>query len=295
MAFLDNSGDIILDAVLTDTGRKRMAEGTFSISKFALGDEEIDYSLYNTSTTTALSDVEILSTPILEACTDNASGLKTKLISIERQEILYLPVIKLSEVAQQTQRAAAGAFYVPADVETADSFSGSQGGVLHSAYLKFIELHQGIDNVNISFTNKLSSTAADLYESQYIIEIDNNLGSIVSQDYNTTPRFSYLDDDDIASYIFSNTSPGSFVAELNLTNVNSDAARSPIAGARGSALRFSIKPNIELAASDNTFLTLGSEVTINSIDYYYIDCLVRVMGATTGYRVDIPVRFLKVK
>ena len=27
MAFLDNSGDIILDAVLTDAGRKRMAEG----------------------------------------------------------------------------------------------------------------------------------------------------------------------------------------------------------------------------------------------------------------------------
>ena len=28
MAFLDNSGDIILDAVLTDTGRARLAKGT---------------------------------------------------------------------------------------------------------------------------------------------------------------------------------------------------------------------------------------------------------------------------
>jgi hypothetical protein len=27
MAFLDNSGDIILDAVLTDTGRMRLAKG----------------------------------------------------------------------------------------------------------------------------------------------------------------------------------------------------------------------------------------------------------------------------
>ena len=27
MAFLDNSGDIILDAVLTDLGRKRLAAG----------------------------------------------------------------------------------------------------------------------------------------------------------------------------------------------------------------------------------------------------------------------------
>ena len=38
MAFLDNSGDIILDAVLTDTGRFRLArgDGSFKITKFAL-------------------------------------------------------------------------------------------------------------------------------------------------------------------------------------------------------------------------------------------------------------------
>ena len=46
MAFLDNSGDIILDAVLTDTGRMRLAkgDGTFKIVKFALSDDEIVYS-----------------------------------------------------------------------------------------------------------------------------------------------------------------------------------------------------------------------------------------------------------
>jgi hypothetical protein len=51
MAFLDNSGDIILDAVLTDEGRKRLAkgDGTFRIVKFALSDDEIDYSTYNTT------------------------------------------------------------------------------------------------------------------------------------------------------------------------------------------------------------------------------------------------------
>ena len=38
MGFLDNSGDIILDAVLTDTGRFRLAkgDGSFRIVKFAL-------------------------------------------------------------------------------------------------------------------------------------------------------------------------------------------------------------------------------------------------------------------
>ena len=47
MAFLDNSGDIILDAVLTDEGRKRLArgDGSFKIVKFALGDDDIEYAV----------------------------------------------------------------------------------------------------------------------------------------------------------------------------------------------------------------------------------------------------------
>ena len=48
MGFLDHSSNnIILDAVLTDKGRELLArnDGSFSIEKFALGDDEIDYSI----------------------------------------------------------------------------------------------------------------------------------------------------------------------------------------------------------------------------------------------------------
>ena len=80
MAFLDNSGDIILDAVLTDTGRKRLAagDGSFKIAKFALGDDEIDYGLFdrNHSSGSAYYDLNILQTPVLEAFTNNTSVLK---------------------------------------------------------------------------------------------------------------------------------------------------------------------------------------------------------------------------
>ena len=49
MGFLDNSGDIILDAVLTDAGRKRLAEGngSFRIAKYAFADDEINYGNYD--------------------------------------------------------------------------------------------------------------------------------------------------------------------------------------------------------------------------------------------------------
>ena len=71
MAFLDNSGDIILDAVLTDLGRKRLAEGNFRITQFALGDDEVDYGLYDKDhpSGSAYYDLEILQTPVFEAFT----------------------------------------------------------------------------------------------------------------------------------------------------------------------------------------------------------------------------------
>ena len=99
MGFLDNSGDIILDAVLTDVGRKRMAEGNFRIVKFGLGDDEIDYSLYNADhpSGSAYYDLEILQSPVMEAATKQASSIKYGLLSITRTDLVYMPVLELNQ------------------------------------------------------------------------------------------------------------------------------------------------------------------------------------------------------
>ena len=108
MAFLDNSGDIILDAVLTDTGRLRLAQGdgSFKISKFALADDEINYGLYDSahSSGSAYYDLEVLQTPILEAFTNNTSNLKTKLVTFSRTNILYMPILALNKNAGDKTR-----------------------------------------------------------------------------------------------------------------------------------------------------------------------------------------------
>ena len=82
MAFLDNSGDIILDAVLTDAGRARLAagDGSFKIVKYAFADDEIDYEKYNKNNTSgsAYYDLDILRTPVLEAFTNNTSMMNTR-------------------------------------------------------------------------------------------------------------------------------------------------------------------------------------------------------------------------
>ena len=84
MGFLDNSGDIILDAVLTDTGRRRLAkgDGSFNIKFFALGDDEINYGLYNPNhaSGSAFYDLDILQTPVLEAFTNTNASLRSRLI-----------------------------------------------------------------------------------------------------------------------------------------------------------------------------------------------------------------------
>ena len=80
MGFQDNSGDIILDMVLTDYGRQKLSKGNgLEVTQFALGDEEINYRLFDKTAASYQQDLSILQTPILEAFTNNASSLKSRL------------------------------------------------------------------------------------------------------------------------------------------------------------------------------------------------------------------------
>ena len=110
MGFLDNSGDIILDAVLTDSGRARLAkgDGSFRIVKFSLGDDEIDYANFNTATASANQDLEIMQTPVLEAFTNDDSSMKSKLVTYSRTDLLYLPVIIPNEAESTYKRHSSG-------------------------------------------------------------------------------------------------------------------------------------------------------------------------------------------
>ena len=112
MAFLDNSGDIILDAVLTDLGRKRMSEGNFRITQFALGDDEVDYTLYNKNhpSGSAYYDLEILQTPVFEAFTRTNANINYGLLSFNgNPNLLYLPVLKFLYIKLSLQLFCLGA------------------------------------------------------------------------------------------------------------------------------------------------------------------------------------------
>ena len=118
MANLDNSGPILIDAVLTTTGRRRMAEGNFKISKFALGDDEIDYSLYVAGTGSAYQDLEILQTPIWESTTSDDTTIQYGLLSFNRNDLLYMPDMVVNEKIQGAAVSSNNVYYVAANAET---------------------------------------------------------------------------------------------------------------------------------------------------------------------------------
>jgi hypothetical protein len=375
MAFLDNSGDIILDAVLTDTGRLRLAQGdgSFKISKFALGDDEINYALYNKNhaSGSAYYDLEVLQTPILEAFTNNTSNLKTKLVSISRTNILFMPTLKLNRNMKSTadgsiqggdsefylrqgintmfggdtdigdiKRKSSPRFYVAVDEPTRDllirghSSTTPGPGPANKYVVKgviegfvrtgnsvtlphLIRVDQGLDTSELSPNLGLDQ---DLLETAYIVEMDYRLGRVRPWNSHTPTAVNFIDDDNIATY-YLNTGyvnpagqgPADVETDNGSKNLTLLEEHSPVVhqGPRGTCLQFGIEASTELNSSTYLFKQIGQSQLARATDniiglkdndprttatsmIYYIDSVVRVVGANTGFRLDIPVRYVKV-
>jgi len=97
MGYLDNSS-VTVDAILTLKGRELLAKGgnAFSITQFAVGDDEIDYSLWNSDHPlgTSYYGTIIENMPITEAVPDETQALKYKLITLPKQTT-NIPVINV--------------------------------------------------------------------------------------------------------------------------------------------------------------------------------------------------------
>jgi hypothetical protein len=314
MAFLDNSGDIILDAVLTDSGRFRLAkgDGSFKIVKYAFADDEINYDKYNKdhASGSAYYDLDILKTPILEAFTNNMSSMKHKLLSIPRTNLLYLPTMVLNQdftngggkKLNASVNQAKGFYFVMVDENTEDKFNdvnihGEINGFNKDGSQTPITVDQGLNTDAISYTFALDP---DLMETRYIVEVDNRLGSITRPD-GTVRAPSFIDDDNIASYTFTLGTDTNMVSPVP----SSAANQSPITGPRGTRIQFSIAASIELNSSTFLFTKLGSSAgsfVVGGTTYgsggsgtlHSIDTIVKVTGGSTGRSVDIPIRFVKI-
>lgn len=86
MGYLSNqNNEIIVDAILTKYGREKLSsEGILGVTKFALADDEIDYSLYNTDHPLGSDyyDIAIRQLPVLEALPSNDLSMKYHLFTV---------------------------------------------------------------------------------------------------------------------------------------------------------------------------------------------------------------------
>jgi len=327
MAFLDNSGDIILDAVLTDLGRKRLAkgDGSFAIRKFALADDEIDYGLYDKDNLNGSPyyDLVILQTPVLEASTKSGVGLKSRLLTYPNNDILYLPVMKLflggtngTDNTGETAQHATNTFVVVADTTTETNLNAVGQGIMTgwrsgTPNLANIRVDQGLNSSDISNTFQLD--AADI-ENQWVVRMDDRLGQIAPPPAATatgTPSTSmtfasaspsFRDSNNIATYYFTSTGAS---AVSYVSNIGGGDTPSSIVGARGMMFQFRVIPSLDLATSNFLFRTLGRTATttfdpgatggntLAAATWRFIDSTVNITGVNTQSSIDVPIRYIQ--
>jgi hypothetical protein len=99
MGFIRNdTNNIILDAVLTDAGRRALSanDGSFNIVKFAMADDEVNYDIVRQFGRAVGREKIEKNTPIFEAQTNGNLALKFKAMSISNPNLIRLPSLSLT-------------------------------------------------------------------------------------------------------------------------------------------------------------------------------------------------------
>jgi hypothetical protein len=147
MGYCDNSSEIFIDAVLTDEGRERLArnDGSFAITRFRFGDDEIDYRFWNELTGSDSKDRKILDTPVFEAFSNEAIALKYPLVTIRNARLQYLPIM-ISK---------------PSSVTLTEQSDSTGGGTTLTVYQEM--------------SNQQKILPAEIIDVNYSVECDNDL------------------------------------------------------------------------------------------------------------------------
>lgn len=97
MGYLNNTS-IVVDAILTRKGRELLARGQneFNITHFALADDEIDYTLWNTDHPqgSAYYGAVIEAMPITEAVPDETQVMRYKLVTLPKKTV-RIPIVSV--------------------------------------------------------------------------------------------------------------------------------------------------------------------------------------------------------
>tara|TARA_R100000278_G_scaffold58529_1_gene48092 strand:- start:1333 stop:2346 length:1014 start_codon:yes stop_codon:yes gene_type:complete len=333
MAFLDNSGDIILDAVLTEVGRRRMANGNFNIVKFALGDDEIDYRLYNKehASGSAYYDLEILQTPVFEAVTAQNSAINYGLLSITRRDLLYMPDIRLNTKITHCVTPRDGVLTFAVNAETATKLLTSLGGGTASKFIgkanalstgddaKVIYLETGLDTTELAANSTNRNTylvGNDLIDTTMTVQADNRFFNGMHIDRRTFSAGATSTESTIPAFNSETTVPAGGVSAglVNYSNYMITTAQnllyaptvdridhSIISGPRGVFACFNVNiidslRSISTATRPEEYNRSGKvsqNVYGDGVLYDYIDTTINVIGNNSTVVTQLPIRLIR--
>ena len=326
MAFLDNSGDIILDAVLTDLGRRRMSRGNFRIVKFALGDDEINYELYdkNHASGSAYYDLEILQTPVLEATTGYSSTINHGLMSMTNANLIYMPAIKVNTLVDNAALTRDKVYYLAVnDGATSkaliSAFGGANGGgryyVLQAGKRRGtqIVIETGLDTSEIPATpaNRTNYiTAYNLADANFRVSVDTRfITSIMGPTARSIFNNGGPSGEANVNFRLQGNPPTTRVrgmrnhqqglvravnnnVYLDISDTKPDTDTSVIAGPRANATALNF--DVKTLTSDDYARYGKTNQTISGASgtYRYIDTYVKIMG-TFGIELQLPIRIIQ--
>tara|TARA_Y100000034_G_scaffold115454_1_gene152601 strand:- start:4136 stop:5131 length:996 start_codon:yes stop_codon:yes gene_type:complete len=330
MAFLDNSGDIILDAALTDEGRRRMAQGRsgMQITKFAVADDEINYGQYDKTNSggVAYYDLEILQTPVFEAQM-GSQGLQYGCLSNLPLDTLYMPIAKPNELepAKEAIITKNNMFHVID--RSKDTANVKISTVLKDNGYKYM-LGTAVNNANYI----LVETGFDVAFGEIPLGTKNNQKDfIISKNLSNKSFLCYYDNrffQGVMGFV-----PGgkwansgrqhSLVSNLKLTSgqrvsrgasgrthqsvsrlssvsnqiynydegISTETLYSVLGGVRAEVV--GISP-IVMTGMSPQYSLFGGTITIGSTSCVYIDTSIEINGATTGVSYSAPIRIIRV-
>jgi len=177
MGFLDHStNNIIIDAVLTDKGRELLArnDGSFSIKFFALGDDEVDYTMIQKFGRQVGAEKIIKNTPVLEAQTTAQLGLKYRLVSLSNPNLTRIPNYTLTGEGLSTDKSS-----VTMNKTGQDS-------------VRSLSLGQSVANEN--------TIDPEVQDQAFIVRINNRFLTIGTNANVVRPRS--ISKDQVATYVF---------------------------------------------------------------------------------------------
>lgn len=329
MAILDNSGDIILDAVLTDLGRRRMADGNFTITKFALGDDEIDYRLYDKAhpSGSAYYDLEILQAPVFEAVTSQNASINYGLLSITNRNLLYMPDIKTNQNFKLSVVEHNGIFYLAANSQTRDKLNvASALGVAGSKVMlantlsdtQILYLETGLDTTDLAANSANRTTFLvnnDLVDNNITVQVDGRLLNSVftlrgDRTFSAGATSTTITiPTELAKLTAGTPSTGltnyvNYAAPgvnnlLYAPTVDTRSESSVIAGPRAVGIGLNFGTNLNAAAGSTPPIEYAKfgKTSVNLFgdgnNYDYIDTLIYIIGNNSTLSAQIPIRLIR--